>query len=396
VFENLQQQPEDPLLGVMAAFRRDTDPQKVDLGVGVYKTEDGDTPIPAAVQKAARALAAEQQSKTYVAQSGNERFNKAALELLFGTGHAAIVDGRIRALQAPGGSGALRVGAELLKLARPDATIHVSDPSWANHVPLLSNAGLGVKRYPYLDRATGNVNVSAMLDHLKTLPSGEVVLLHGCCHNPSGADLTREAWQAVADVLQQRGLLPYVDIAYQGLGEGVEADAFGPRLLVERLPEVLLAVSCSKNFGLYRERTGAVMIYDAQVARTNAVLSQMMRIARGMYSMPPDHGAELVARVWETPVLRQEWSAELDGMRARIITLRQALVAKLRAIRPDLDYSFVQRQHGLFSLLPLSPEQIERLQKERHVYMPRDGRINAAGISQRNVSYLAESIASVA
>jgi aspartate aminotransferase len=396
MFESIQQQPEDPLLGVMAAFRRDTDTQKVDLGVGVYKTEDGETPIPVAVQRAARALAAEQQTKTYVAQSGNERFNKATLELLFGAGHAAVADGRVRALQAPGGSGALRVGAELLRLAKPDAVIYVSDPSWANHVPLLSNTGLTVKRYPYLDRKRGDVNVSAMLDALNALPSGAVVLLHGCCHNPSGADLSRDAWIAVTEVLGKRGLLPYIDIAYQGLGEGLEEDAFGARLMIEQLPEVLLAVSCSKNFGLYRERTGAVMVYDQKAERTNAALSQMMRIARGMYSMPPDHGAELVARVCENPALRAEWVAELDGMRARILTLRGALVDRLRALRPDLDYSFVARQRGLFSLLPLTPAQIERLRNERHVYMPGDGRINTAGISQRNVAYLAESIALVA
>jgi aspartate/tyrosine/aromatic aminotransferase len=395
MFENLLQQPEDPLLGVMAAFRRDPDSRKVDLGVGVYKTESGATPIPAAVQRAARALAAEQDTKVYVAQSGNERFNLAMLELTLGAGNAAIADGRARALQAPGGCGALRVGAELLRLARPDAVIHVSDPSWANHVPLLGGAGLAVQRYPYLSRATGDVDVSAMLDGLGRLPAASVVLLHGCCHNPSGADLSREAWLAVAEVLERRRLLPFVDVAYQGLGQGLETDAFGPRLLVERLPEVLIAVSCSKNFGLYRERTGAIMVYDQQVTRTNAAFSQMMRIARGIYSMPPDHGAELVARVCLDAELRAEWQAELEGMRTRIATLRATLVARLQALRPDLDYSFVRRQQGLFSLLPLGAAQIERLRNEHHVYMPGDGRINVAGISQRNVDYLAASIAAV-
>lgn len=396
MFETVPLQPEDPLLGVMAAFRRDTDPRKVDLGVGVYKNEAGETPIPTAVQKAMRALAAEQQTKTYVAQSGNERFNQAMLELTLGAANPAIADGRVRALQVPGGCGALRVGAELLRLAKPDAVIHVSDPTWSNHVPLLGGTGLKVERYPYLDRARGAVAMDAMLEHLRKLPPESVILLHGCCHNPSGTDLSPEDWRSVAEVLAERRLLPFVDIAYQGLGEGLEVDAYGPRLLLERLPEVLIAVSCSKNFGLYRERTGAVMLYNRDTARTNAGMSQMMRIARGMYSMPPDHGAELVARVWHDAALRAEWQTELEGMRTRINTLRQALVDQLRARRPDLDYSFVARQRGLFSLLPLAPAQIERLRNERHIYMPGDGRINAAGISQRNVAYVAESLAAIA
>ena len=395
MLEILQPLPEDPLLGVMAAYRRDTDPRKVDLGVGVYKTEAGDTPIPAAITAAMERSAASQKTKVYVGQGGNERFNRAMLEIAFGADHAAVKDGRAAALQVPGGSGALRLGAELVNVARPGATLHVSIPTWANHVPLLSNAGLKMATYPYFDRATGGVDAAAMLAHLETLPAGDLVLLHGCCHNPTGADLSRAQWDAVAEVLARRGLVPFVDIAYQGLGDGLEADAYGVRLMAERLPEVIVAVSCSKNFGLYRERTGATFVISPTAERTGNAMGQLRKIARGMYSMPPDHGAELVALVWEDAVLRQQWREELEAMRVRVEELRGLLVSGLKALRGDVDYSFVQRQKGMFSLLPLNTAQIQRLRDEHHIYMPGDGRINVAGISRRNVEYVAQSLAAV-
>ena len=395
MLEILQPLPEDPLLGVMAAYRRDTDPRKVDLGVGVYKTEAGDTPIPAAITAAMERSAASQKTKVYVGQGGNERFNRAMLELAFGADHAAVKDGRAAALQAPGGCGALRLGAELVNIARPGATLHLSNPTWANHVPLLSNAGLKMATYPYFDRATGGVDAAAMLAHLETLPVGDLVLLHGCCHNPTGADLSRADWDAVAEVLVRRGLVPFVDIAYQGLGDGLEADAYGVRLMAERLPEVIVAVSCSKNFGLYRERTGATFVISPTAERTGNAMGQLRKIARGMYSMPPDHGAELVALVWEDAALRQQWMDELEAMRVRVEELRGLLVSGLKALRGDVDYSFVQRQKGMFSLLPLNTAQIQRLRDEHHIYMPGDGRINVAGISRRNVEYVAQSLAAV-
>ena len=395
MLEILQPLPEDPLLGVMAAYRRDTDPRKVDLGVGVYKTEAGDTPIPAAISAAMERSAASQKTKVYVGQGGNERFNRAMLEIAFGADHAAVKDGRAAALQVPGGSGALRLGAELVNVARPGATLHVSIPTWANHVPLLSNAGLKMANYPYFDRATGGVDAAAMLAHLETLPAGDLVLLHGCCHNPTGADLSRAEWDAVAEVLARRGLVPFVDIAYQGLGDGLEADAYGVRLMAERLPEVIVAVSCSKNFGLYRERTGATFVISPTAERTGNAMGQLRKIARGMYSMPPDHGAELVALVWEDATLRQQWMEELEAMRVRVEELRGLLVRGLKALRGDVDYSFVQRQKGMFSLLPLNTTQIQRLRDEHHIYMPGDGRINVAGISRRNVEYVAQALAAV-
>jgi len=395
MLQTLKPIPADPILAVMAAFARDTNPRRVDLGVGVYKTEQGATPIPAAVQSAAQQLASEQQTKVYVGQAGNARFNQALLELTLGGQHAAVTSGRARALQAPGGCGALRVGAELLRIANRETVIHVSTPTWANHVPLLGNAGLQIQSYPYFDRASGGVQVGAMLERLDALPAQSVVLLHGCCHNPTGADLSRQDWVAVTEVLERRRLVPFVDMAYQGLGEGLDADAFGARLLADRLPEMLIAVSCSKNFGLYRERVGSIMVICESAERSTIAMGQMQQIARGMYSMPPDHGAELVARVCENPALRAEWSAELEAMRRRLTELRSALAQRLTKLRPDVDHSFLMRQRGLFSLLPLTTAQIDRLRGERHIYMPGDGRINVAGISLRNVDYLAESLATV-
>jgi aspartate aminotransferase len=395
MLDTLDRLPEDPLLGVMAAFRRDTDPRKVDLGVGVYKTETGDTPIPAAIAIAMQRSAGTQKTKVYIGQGGNERFNQAMLELVLGADHAAVKDGRAVALQAPGGCGALRLGAELVRMARPEACVHLSDPTWVNHVPLLGNAGLKMAAYPYLDRTTGGVKVPAMLAYLETLPAGDVVLLHGCCHNPSGADLAHADWDAVAEVLARRGLVPFVDIAYQGLGDGLDADAYGARRLVAQLPEVIMAVSCSKNFGLYRERTGAVFVVSPSAERTGVAMSHLRKIARGSYSMPPDHGAELVALVYEDATLRAQWMAELESMRLRIAELRGLLVTGLHALRPEVDYRFVQRQKGMFSLLPLDGPRIQRLRDEYHLYMPGDGRINVAGISRRNVESVAQSLAAV-
>ena len=395
MLESLQPLPEDPLLGVMAAFRRDPDSRKVDLGVGVYKTEEGDTPIPAAIATAMARSGSTQKTKVYVGQGGNERFNRAMLELALGADHAAVKDGRAGALQAPGGCGALRLGAELVNIARPGATLHLSNPTWANHVPLMANAGLKIGTYPYFDRATGGVDVPAMLAHLEQLPAGDLVLLHGCCHNPTGADLAPADWDAVADVLLRRHLVPFVDVAYQGLGDGLEADAYGVRLMADRLPEVIVAISCSKNFGLYRERTGATFVVSPSAERTGIAMGQLRKIARGMYSMPPDHGAELVAAVWDDAALRQQWKDELEAMRVRVEELRGLLVAGVKALRPEVDYSFVQRQKGMFSLLPLDGPRIQRLRDEHHIYMPGDGRINVAGISRRNVGYVAQSLAAV-
>lgn len=396
MFETLQALPEDPILGLMAAFRADPAALKIDLGVGVYKDEHGRTPVLRAVKAAEQAVLAEQQTKTYTGPGGNEQFNTLMTELILGSKHPALTTGRVRALQAPGGCGALRLGAELLTVNGARPTVHVSDPTWANHVPLLSGAGLKLERYPYFDSRTGTVRFDAMLERLSSLPAGDVVLLHGCCHNPTGADLSLDQWRKVADVLLQRRLVPYVDIAYQGLGEGISEDAEGARLIAATVPEALIAVSCSKNFGLYRERVGALMVLASTDTQANAAVSHLRKIARGIYSMPPDHGAAIVARILSDTKLSEDWRNELNAMRERMLTLRRTLSAALARTCTAEMASAVEKQRGMFSMLPLTPEAVDTLRQQHHIYMTRDGRINIAGVGLESIDYIAKAIGSVA
>ncbi|MBL8265838.1 aromatic amino acid transaminase [Steroidobacter sp.] len=395
MFENLQALPEDPILGLMAAFRADPAPVKIDLGVGVYKDEHGKTPVLAAVRAAEAAVLAEQQTKTYLGPAGNEQFNALMSQLILGDKHTALTSGRVRALQAPGGCGALRLGAELLTTTGSRPTIHVSDPTWANHVPLLSGAGLKLERYPYFDTRSGTVRFDAMLERLNTLPAGDVVLLHGCCHNPTGADLSLAQWRQIADVLLQRRLIPYVDLAYQGLGEGITEDSEGTRLIAATVPEALIAVSCSKNFGLYRERVGLLMVLAGNETQAVASASHLRKIARGIYSMPPDHGAAIVARILSDAKLSNDWRNEVNAMRERMMTLRRALSKALAATCTAEMAAAVDQQRGMFSTLAVTPEAADTLREKHHIYMTRDGRINIAGISLESVDYIARAIGSV-
>src|SRR5580692_6334312 len=285
MFERLDRLPSDSILGLMAAFRADTDPHKVDLGVGVYRNDQGDTPVLQAVRKAEQAVLARQTTKSYVAAAGNPGFNQAMERLVFGAEHPALTSGRIRTIESTGGCGALRLGAELIRVAAPDSVVHVSTPTWANHVPLLSSSGLKLERYPYFDPATGGVQFGAMMAALERLPARAVVLLHASCHNPTGADLSQQEWRALLELVRRRRLLPFIDMAYQGLGEDLEADTFGLRLFCAELPEVVCAVSCSKNFGLYRERTGSLHVISESAKAADAVLSRLVKIGRGIWSM---------------------------------------------------------------------------------------------------------------
>jgi len=395
MFERLERMPPDPILGLMAAFRADPDTRKVDLGVGVYRNEKGETPVLEAVRKAEAAVLARQTSKTYVAPAGNAGFNESMEKLVFGDGHPTLKAGRIRTIQAPGGCGALRVGAELIRLAYPDATVHVSTPTWANHVPLLTGSGIKLERYPYYDDATGGVNFSAMMEGLEKLPKGAIVLLHASCHNPTGADLSEAQWRDVLGLVQRRGLVPYIDMAYQGLGTGINEDAFGPRLFAAELPEVLVAVSCSKNFGLYRERTGALSVITQSTTSADAILTQLVRIARTIYSMPPDHGAAIVNEILTNDALRTSWANEVGSMRGRIAGLRTEAVAKLAKIAPQRDFSFIARQRGMFSYLGVTKDQVRELREKHHIYMTDDSRINIAGLKSDNIGYFAEAVAQV-
>jgi aspartate aminotransferase len=393
MFERLERLAADSILGVTAAFRADRSPHKVDLGVGVYRDVSGITPVPRAVREAERQLLAAQTTKVYVGPLGNIEFNERIVELALGPLAAGLRE-RTATIQTVGGCGALRVGAELVRAAAPDAVIHVSTPTWANHEPLLGNSGLALQRYPYYDPATRGVDVAGMLAHVGALPAGAVVLLHGCCHNPTGVDLEPGHWVALADLMAARGVLPFVDLAYQGFGDDLETDVAGLRILAQRVPAFLLAISCSKNFGLYRERTGALAAITGSAAAAAAVATHQARIARRLYSMPPDHGAAITARLLGDASLRQAWASEVTDMVTRMKSLRVLLAGRLAALRPDLDFSWLTRQRGMFSLLGLGAAGIAALREQHHIYMPQDGRISVAGISDDNVDYVARAIVS--
>jgi aspartate aminotransferase len=395
MLERLERLPTDPILGLMAQFRADTDPRKVDLGVGVYRDDQGETPVLSAVRRAEQNVLSRQATKTYVSAVGNAPFNQAMERLVLGDAHPALAADRVRSIQAPGGCGALRLGAELFRTAQPETVVHVSTPTWANHVPLLSGCGLKLEKYPYYDPKTGGVQFAEMLGVLDRLPARSVVLLHASCHNPTGADLSEAQWRELLVLFKRRSLVPFLDIAYQGLGGGVAEDAFGVRLFAAELPEVAVAVSCSKNFGLYRERTGCLHLVCQDPTQGDAILSQLVRIARSIYSMPPDHGAAIVLEILGNPSLREEWSEEVGAMRKRITGLRHELVKRLAKLCPQRDFSFIGTQRGMFSFLGIDSAQVNALRDQHHVYMMGDSRMNVAGLRVENLDYFAEAVAQV-
>jgi aspartate aminotransferase len=392
LFQHLSRLSADSILGLMAKYRADPSPDKVDLGVGVFRDVSGNTPVLDCVRRAERQVLAAQSTKTYVAAAGREEFNRAVEELVLGASHIARRERRGRAVQAPGGCGALRVGAELIRVASPSATVHVSDPTWGNHIPLLGGSGLELERYPYYDAAGHALRFEAMLERLDRAPAGDVVLVHACCHNPTGADLDGGQWRQVVDLLERRRLIPFLDLAYQGFGEGLEADAAAVRLVAERLPESLIAVSFSKSMGLYRERVGALIVVSESESRAEAVQSHVLQIARSIYSMPPDHGAAIAAQIFADPELRRTWVAELSGMADRIREMRAALAEHLRALTGDESFDFIRAQRGMFSLLGVSPAAVDRLREVHHIYMLGDSRMNLAGIMPNNVAYVADAV----
>lgn len=395
MFNTLETQTPDALLAVMQAFAADPSTDKLDLGVGVYRNSAGITPVMAAVRAGEQKLLAAQNSKVYVGAAGNRPFAAFIEELTLGAGHPARTAGRVVTLQTPGGCGAVRLAAEIVNRTTKGARVLVSDPTWANHIPLLGGAGLVVDTYPYYEVSSGTVVFDAMVATIERLPRGNVVLLQASCHNPTGADLTSEQWEVLAELLERKGLVPLLDLAYQGLGVSLDADAAAIRMLAARLPEVLIAVSCSKNFGLYRERVGAVIaIAETQKAAT-IVMSHLQALARRMYSMPPDHGAAIVATIAADPALRQQWADELEAMRLRVQTLRNALAAALAQEFGSNRFDFIKGQRGMFSLLGLSPASVKQLAAEHHVYMAPDSRSNIAGLPEPQVERLAKAIRAV-
>lgn len=393
MFETLAPVQPDKILALIDMFRDDPRPGKIDLGVGVYKDAQGRTPVMRAIRKAERRLYDGQTTKTYLGPGGDADFNAAMIGLVFGENADRT---RLRACQAPGGSGALRVLAELLKGARPGATVWLSDPTWPNHQAILAAAGLDFDDYPYFDAATGGVRFGEMCAALEKAKPGDIVLLHGCCHNPTGANLSVEEWQKLAALLGERGLFAFVDLAYQGFGEGLETDAQGVRILASALPEMVVAASCSKNFSVYRDRVGAALIMARGDAEAEVALGRLQAVARAMYSMPPDHGAAAVRIVLSDPELRADWQAELEEVRLRMIGLREGFAEALRRRSNSDRFDFVARHRGMFSRLGLTPQQVERLRTEHGVYMVGDSRINVAGLPEDRLDELAAAIVSVA
>jgi aspartate/tyrosine/aromatic aminotransferase len=393
LFQQLKRLNPDTILGVMAKFRADPAPLKVDLGVGVYRDLTGNTPVLASVRRAEQTVLAAQTTKSYVAAAGREEFNSAVEEMVLGSAHTARRDRRARTVQTPGGCGALRVGAELIRAAAPGVTVHISDPTWGNHTPLLGSSGLRLERYPYYEAAAHQLRFGAMLERLDRAAEGDVVLIHACCHNPTGADLDPAQWQELAQLLTRRRLIPFLDLAYQGFAVDLDADAAGVRLITAQVPEALVAVSFSKNLGLYRERAGALIVIGENETRADAILSHVLQIARSIYSMPPDHGAAIAAHIFANTTLKGEWTLELNLMRTRIADMRGLLAQHLCRATGDASFDFIRTQRGMFSLLGVSVQTVERLRDRHHIYMTPDSRMNLAGIMPHNASYVAESIA---
>jgi aromatic-amino-acid transaminase len=384
LFDRLEEQKPDALLQLIALCNADPRPDKIDVGVGVYRDSAGGTPILRSVKKAERILLETQETKAYLGSQGDARFVDLIRPIVFGESLAA--DERILGLQTPGGCGALRLGADLIEKANPGARIHVGQPTWPNHVPLIECAGVEMVSYDYYDPKTRRILFDRMIDALEGARPGDLVLLHGCCHNPTGADLDPDQWREVADIVSRRGLIPFVDLAYQGLGNGLEADAAGTRLVVEAAEQALIAQSCDKNFGVYRERTGSLFVKGSSRRNAEIAFGNLLQLARTMWSMPPDHGAAVARIVLDDPELRADWQAELGEMCGRIRALR----ARLAAYDPRLSY--IGAQNGMFSILPLTPAQVLALREEKGIYMAGSGRFNVVGLSDVNVGRFAAAV----
>ena len=394
MFDSLPVLPPDSILGLAAACRADPNPDKVDLTLGVYMDETGLCPVFEAVQQAQQALVNEEQTKVYMPPQGDPDYLAGIRSLVLGDVGMASLGDRSSAVQTPGGCGAVRLGAEVLHAAAPTATVWVSDPTWPVHIPLMGSVGLQFKTYRYYSSEMKGLDFDAMISDLQEARSGDVVLLHGCCHNPSGVDPTEEQWATLAELLAERQLLPMIDFAYQGMGTGLDEDAAGIRTVLERVPEMIIAVSSSKNIGLYRERAGAVVFVGGDARAAEAMASQAVSAARRVYSMPPAHGALLAGRVLSSPALRSSWQRELGQICERINGLRGQFQDALTTATGQ-DFGFIGTEHGMFSFLGLSVEQAQRLREEQSVYMLDSSRINIAGLNANNLGRVVEAVAAV-
>jgi aromatic-amino-acid transaminase len=395
VLAGVEMAPRDPILGITEAFNADTNPNKVNLGVGVYYDDSGKIPLLECVRKAERQLLEKSPPRGYLPIDGLPEYDRAVQTLVFGEASAARKENRIVTVQALGGTGGLKVGADFLRLVDGKAEVWISNPSWENHRALFENAGFVVKNYPYYDASTHGVDFPAMLASLKAMPAGAIVVLHACCHNPTGVDLTDAQWGEVIDAVKARELVPFLDIAYQGFADGIDADAAPVRRFAESGVPMFVSNSFSKSFSLYGERIGALSVVAASSEEAARVLSQLKRLVRTNYSNPPTHGGKIVASVLTTPELLSLWQQELGQMRNRILTTRQQLVEKVHARVPGAALDFVAKQRGMFSYSGLSKEAVGRLRKEYSIYALDSGRVCVAAINSRNIAYVADAIARV-
>ncbi|WP_166222487.1 amino acid aminotransferase [Pseudomonas atagonensis] len=393
-FDAIGRVPGDPILGLMEAYAQDANPRKFDLGVGVYKDAQGLTPIPEAVKIAEARLVESQDTKTYIGGHGNPLFGKVINELVLGADSKLITEQRAGATQTPGGTGALRLAADFIAQCLPGKGVWLSNPTWPIHETIFAAAGVKVSHYPYVG-SDNRLDVDAMLAVLNEVPKGDVVLLHACCHNPTGFDLSHDDWQRVLDVVRRRDLLPLIDFAYQGFGDGLDQDAWSTRLFAAEVPELLITSSCSKNFGLYRDRTGALIVCAKTADKLIDIRSQLANIARNLWSTPPDHGAAVVATILADPELKRRWADEVETMRLRIAQLRSGLVEALEPHGLRERFAHIGVQRGMFSYTGLSPEQVKQLREHHSVYMVSSGRANVAGIDATRLDLLADAIANV-
>ncbi len=395
MFESLQAAPPDAILGLAEAFRNDANPNKINLTVGVFKDESGQTPVLESVKAAEARVLESETSKGYLPIDGNAEFCRLTRELYLGADHEIVTSGRIVTAQCPGGTGALRVASEFVSRNLPSSSIHVSTPTWPNHPKVFSAAGLHVGQYPWFDSQSHGINFDALLAGINEIPSGDVICLHACCHNPTGADPTTEQWKQIADAVYDRGLLPLLDFAYLGFGQSLQADAVALREFARPGKELLIASSYSKNFGLYRERIGALLVVTDSADTAKAVASQIKTTIRTNYSNPPSHGGAIVQTILSDSELRGQWEAELAGMRDRINGMRRLFTELMSSRVPDQDFSFIEKQCGMFSYSGLTAEQVDTLSERTSIYIVRDGRINVAGITPDNAETLCDAIAAL-
>lgn len=395
MFEHLNAVPPDPILGILAAYAADTNPRKIDLGIGVYRDETGNTPVLQSVVKAEKTLIATQTTKSYLGPRGVTGFNRAMGELIFGRDSDTIKQGRVRTIQTPGGTAALRVGADLIRHTRPASGIWASDPTWANHLALFPAAGLPMDSYPYFDEINSDLRYDDMMRALKNRGPGDVVLFHACCHNPCGVSPDPAQWESITDLAAERRFTPMVDMAYMGFERGVEEDSLAVRLFSKKCPEVIVASSCSKNFAVYRERVGALSIVCENEQKAADVESVIHSLTRKNYSMPPTHGPGIIDIILHSDELTELWLSEVNAMRNRINGLRKTLAEKISASGISKDFSFLERQSGMFSFLGLSVEQVGRLKNEFAIYTVNSARVNVASFNEGNMDYFIEALATV-